>query len=92
MNVQLDRDGYVIVPGVLDAAEVSATVAACAAALEANAEGDSVLTNRGGAAYGARNLLRLCPGAVELLRKPPLAAILTEELGPRAGVVRGLFT
>ena len=35
--------------------------------------------------------LRLWPGAIELLRWAPLAAVLADMLGGAAGVVRGLF-
>jgi ectoine hydroxylase-related dioxygenase (phytanoyl-CoA dioxygenase family) len=51
----------------------------------------SVLTNQRGAAYGARNLLRLWPSVIDLLRANSLAETITTLLGPRAGIVRGLY-
>jgi hypothetical protein len=75
----------------MDEAAVGRAAADCAAALESGAAGDSVLTSRPGRAYGARNLLRLWPGAVDLLSTTPLAAVLQNLLGDTAGVVRGLY-
>jgi hypothetical protein len=91
MDAQLESDGYVLLRGALNEAAVAAALVDCTAALAADVDSASVLTSRRGAAYGARNLLRLWPAAMELLRVPPLSAILKDELGPRAGVVRGLF-
>ena len=50
-----------------------------------------MLTSQRGRAYGARNLLQLWPGAVDLLRSAPLAGTLKDMLGEGAGVVRGLY-
>jgi ectoine hydroxylase-related dioxygenase (phytanoyl-CoA dioxygenase family) len=55
------------------------------------AAADSVLTSGRGAAYGARNLLRLWRDVRELAAWPPLNAALRQTLGPQAGLVRGLF-
>jgi ectoine hydroxylase-related dioxygenase (phytanoyl-CoA dioxygenase family) len=93
----LDRDGYVLLRGVLDDAAVARAAADCAAALtlanssEDRAAAGSVLTGQRGAAYGARNLLRLWPEATKLLRAGRVAAVLADLLGSAAGVVRGLF-
>jgi hypothetical protein len=91
MDDLLDRDGYVLLCDVLDAAAVARAAADCAAALEAGAADESVLTSKRGRAYGARNLLRLWPGAVDLLHVEPLASTLKRQLGEAAGVVRGLY-
>jgi hypothetical protein len=91
MDELLERDGHLLLRGVLDAAAVDRAAADCAAALENCAAGDSVLTSQRGRAYGARNLLQLWPGAVDLLRAAPLAEMLKDVLGEAAGVVRGLY-
>jgi hypothetical protein len=49
------------------------------------------LAQGGGPAYGARNLLRLWEGIATLMRKSPLAEALVWVLGPRGGLVRGLY-
>jgi hypothetical protein len=87
----LNRDGYALVRGVLNSDSVARAADDCAAALMSGEAADSVLTSRPGRAYGARNLLRLWPGAVDLLRQSPLAAVLKDILGEAAGVVRGLY-
>ena len=84
---QLTRDGYAMLRGVFAAPEVAAPLASCGAAL---ASGDaSVLAGSSGPAYGARNLLRLWPDAMQLART--LAEPLVRVLGPTSGVVRGLY-
>jgi len=90
----LDRlyaDGFAIVPEVLSPLTVIAAREACARALTAEATASSVLADRDGAAYGARNLLQLWPGVADLARAPKLASPLTQVLGPDGGLVRGLF-
>jgi hypothetical protein len=88
---QLTADGYAVLPAVLTPAEVDAARWACAEALADPAAAPSVLAGRGGPPHGARNLLRLWPGAADLARKPALAGPLRRVLGPGAGVVRGLY-
>ena len=86
----LDRDGYVLLRGVLDDAAVVRAVAACADVLANRAAASSVLTGqrratrRGAACW-------LWPEATDLLRSAPLDAALADLLGGAAGVVRGLF-
>jgi ectoine hydroxylase-related dioxygenase (phytanoyl-CoA dioxygenase family) len=87
----LDCDGYAILPAVFDAAAVSAIIEACTRALTAAADDPAVLAGKGGPAYGARNLLRLWPGALELARSPVLSSKLLRVLGNVGGVVRALF-
>ena len=41
--------------------------------------------------YGSRNLLSLCPAVVQLLKSPAIFAACEAVLGPRFGVVRGLY-
>ncbi len=63
---QLTQDGYAMLRGVFAPNDIAAALESCAAAL---ASGDaSVLAGSGGPAYGARNLLRLWPDAMQLAR------------------------
>lgn len=87
---QLDADGFVLLPGVLDAAAVGATLGQWAEASARHATDDAILANDG-PPYGARDLLRLWPRAVEVARTPALREALLAVLGPAAGVVRVLF-
>src|SRR5262245_4000455 len=88
---QLTDAGYALLPGVLTAVEVQAARAACAAALAVAAADRAVLAGQGGQPFGARNLFRLWPGVLTLARHPALASALRRVLGPRAGLVRGLY-
>jgi hypothetical protein len=87
----LDRDGYATLTAVFNRDEVADLIAACGRMLAGAAGDPAVLAGKGGPAYGARNLLRLWPGVVELARKPPLADALLRLLGPAGGVVRALY-
>jgi len=87
----LFADGFAIVPKVLSLSEVTAAREACARALTGAGAASSVLADRDGAAYGARNLLQLWPGVADLVRTPKLALLLTQILGPDAGLVRVLY-
>lgn len=86
---RLDRDGYVLLPGVFSPERVRWAADEWAAAMAAADDG-SILAN-GGPAYGARNLLRLWPDVMQLAREPALAERLLRVLGPGGGVVRGLY-
>lgn len=88
---RLDGDGYALLPGVLTAADVAAVVADWEAVRVQFAADPAVLADAAGRVSGARDLLRLWPGVVELARRPGLLGPLLEVLGPAAGVVRGLF-
>src|SRR5262245_28805727 len=87
----LQRDGFVILPAVFTPAEVDAARAACAAALADPAAAGSLLANAGQPPHGARNLLDVWPGSIDLARAPALAEAVCRVLGPAAGVVRGLY-
>ena len=84
----LDRDGFVLLSGVFNPAEMIRAADDWAAAM-ATADERSILAN-GGPAYGARNVLRLWPDVIRLARGA-LADALLRVLGPRGGVVRGLY-
>lgn len=87
----LAADGYVLLPGVFDAAAVRDLLAACGDVLARHADDPAILSDATRAVSGARDLFRLWPAAVELARAPQLRDFLLAELGPGAGVVRGLF-
>ena len=61
------------------------------AALDAHRDDAATLQRQYGVIYGARNLLELFPPARELWRREPLLSFLRMALGPRCGLVRGLF-
>src|SRR5262249_731751 len=84
-------EGYALLPSVFTLSEVQAARKACGEALAQAAATSSVLAEKGGPAYGARNLLRLWPEVVLLLRAPTLAGALLRVLGPGGGVTRGLY-
>jgi hypothetical protein len=84
-------DGYAMLPRALTPSEVELARRDCAAALAQLDAASSVLSAAGGPAYGARNLLQLWPQAVALLRTAVLTEPILRVLGPRAGVVRGLY-
>jgi hypothetical protein len=88
---ELDRDGYAVLPAVFGPAAVGGLVAECSLVLAGAAGDPAVLAGKGGPAYGARNLLRLWPGVIDVARTPVLADALLRVLGPGGGVVRALF-
>ena len=88
---QLTRDGYTLLRGVLSPAEVENARNACSRAFAQQSAAGSLLTNKAGAAYGARNLLEIWPDVVRFMRLPKLAAPLSEILGSDGGLVRGLY-
>ena len=87
---QLERDGFAVLPGVFTPDEVRRALAEWAEVNRRHAGDEAILANDG-PAYGARNLLQLWPGVLELARSPRLGGALVEVLGRRAGVVRVLF-
>jgi len=88
---QLEVDGFALLEGVLDGAGVEAARAGCAAALGGAEAQASVLADRSGLAYGARNLLAIWPEAIDLARRSSLALPLMEVLGRDAVLVRALY-
>jgi len=77
------RDGFAVVPGVLDERAVSSFEAS----LEGVADGEGVL--RRGGVYAIRNLLEVVPAARELARSSPVRALVEPVLGVGCFVVRG---
>lgn len=87
---RLDADGFALLPGVLTRDDVIAALAEWDVVCRRNADDPAILANDG-PAYGARNLLQLWPGVIDLARRPRLGSVIREVLGPAAGVVRVLF-
>jgi hypothetical protein len=88
---QLTEEGYTLLPAVLSTEEVESVRRSCAGALTDPGAASSLLTSGEGPPYGARNLLRLWPEVVDLIRNPSLSDPLTRILGDRCGLVRGLY-
>jgi len=88
---RLLQDGYALLPGVFSPAEVDAARSACAAALADPGAADSILADEGHPPHGARNLLDLWPGAIDLARSTALAGFVRKALGRDACLVRGLY-
>jgi hypothetical protein len=88
---QLDADGFALLPAVLTPEGVAGVLAQWSEVTRAHATDDALLTGEGGPAYGARNLLEMWPGVVELVHTPPVRTALFETLGGGAGVVRVLY-
>jgi hypothetical protein len=85
LTIDLDRDGFALLPGVLTEAECESACAGLAAALAGSAIGPAE------AVAAARKVLALWPDADRVWRTPALTAALAAALGPRFGLVRGLF-
>ena len=82
----LARDGFALLPAVLDAAAVCGLIDA----LPHESEGQSV-RRRGQRVYALRNLLRLVPAARRLAASPAVRSLVEPVVGRRARVVRGLL-
>jgi hypothetical protein len=85
-----DRDGFTIVPGVLDVAKVDAVVSGLEAALQPRQEATSIRSDAG-TVYAARNLLTLWPPVADFWRRPPLPDLFAAVLGDAFGLVRVLY-
>ncbi len=80
------RDGFAVVPGVLDAEAVAALIAA----VDRAGPLDAVL-RRAEEVYGMRDLLRAIPEVRRLAGSPALVDLAEAVLGPGAFAVRGLL-
>jgi len=89
-QTQLEIDGFVLLPGVLNSHEIATALAEWDDVCRQNTNDPAILANDG-PAYGARNLLQLWPQVRELANQPRLREPLLELLGANAGVVRALF-
>ena len=88
---QLDSDGFVLLRGVFRDEEVNRSIQQWNEVQRRHSANEAILANEGGPAYGARNLLQLWPGVMELARQPRLCHSFRVVLGDQAGVVRVLF-
>ncbi len=87
----LETAGYVMLPALFAPEEVGSALTACSSMLKAPEAADSILADGEGPAYGARNVLRLWPNVLEMLRKASFAESLVQVLGTKCGAVRGLY-
>src|SRR5690349_2981438 len=88
---QFDSEGYSLLCGIFSPAECRNLASGLDCSL-AECPGDkTVLRRANGVIYGARNLLAVFPPARTLWRTPRLIALLTDVLGERCGLVRGLY-
>jgi ectoine hydroxylase-related dioxygenase (phytanoyl-CoA dioxygenase family) len=87
MEDRLARDGFAMVPGVLDAGRVAALIEELAPMLR---EGGGARSTRAGSVYGVRNLLGV-PAVHDLARDPAVLAIVTPALGPDPRPVRAIL-
>jgi hypothetical protein len=87
----LVREGFLMARGVFSSDHIRDLLAAFSSAFASPDTSDPTLRADSGAVYGARNILRLVPQSARVWRQPTLLALLCETLGPRFGLVRGLF-
>jgi ectoine hydroxylase-related dioxygenase (phytanoyl-CoA dioxygenase family) len=92
--MDLEQNGFTIVRGVLSADECKTIAEQVLDALQRDQRstihaGNSRTANRG--IVGGRNLLALWGGWRRLIQSPQVADLIANELGDRAGLVRGLF-
>lgn len=87
----LDHNGYALLSDLCAADVIEEARQALDALLANEAARESIVAGKDGPASGLRNLLRLWPGVVELVRQSPLSAAIEQVLGPNAGLVRGLY-
>lgn len=92
ISAAIERDGFVVLRGLFDAARIAANRAQLDRALSAGAADETtpILSHRG-RTYASRNLFSVWPEAIELAHARPLVAALEPLLGPGFGVVRGLL-
>jgi hypothetical protein len=89
--VDIGAIGFSLLPDVFSIAECGAFAMAILDALSNCTDAATSLRRSNGAIYGARNLLDIFPPSQLLWRKEPLVSLMTALLGPRFGLVRGLF-
>ncbi|MGL6072604.1 MAG: phytanoyl-CoA dioxygenase family protein [Fimbriiglobus sp.] len=85
---RLHSQGFELVGGLLSSAECQLWLAELAVFL---ARGRGTVLSTGGAIYGARDLLRDWPELVLLIGRTSTPKLISEILGPGAGLVRALY-
>jgi len=81
----LERDGFAVVPDVLDTQTVAALIDAV------SKTGNGAGSQRRGSVYALRNLLEDVPDVAELADAPAVRALVTPILGPACFPVRGIL-
>lgn len=89
-KAELDGDGFVVLPAVFSAEQVSEIVRELETAFVGDANG-STLRTADGSVYGARNLLELWPAVADVWKRSPLSEFLKATLGSGFGLVRVLY-
>lgn len=88
---QIEASGYALLPSAFSPAECAGWAAVIHEVLTSCPDPATSLRRHTGAIYGARNLREVFPASQTLWRKEPLVSLMTTLLGPRFGLVRGLF-
>ncbi len=85
---ELDRDGVMILPGVLSRGEAKSWTEKLDAVFSQQL---TAIKNRGGAVYAARNILDAIPDEFSIAKRPAVGFMLEHVLGSQYGLVRGLY-
>lgn len=85
---ELESNGFCILPQVANAERVAAFNREVDRVLQI--EDPAILSSRG-TAYGARNVLKLWPGVVQVAELPAVVSVVRQVLGAHAGLVRVLL-
>ncbi|MEW4569736.1 phytanoyl-CoA dioxygenase family protein [Tautonia sp. JC769] len=89
---QVQRDGFAVVPRVLDADEIESLILAVdRARAAADQAADPASLRRGQSTFGLRDLLGRVPEVRRLAGSPPIRELVEPILGPAAFAVRGLW-
>lgn len=87
--MNLDRDGYTILPGVVSADRCKSVGREIEDAFQ-SVSSNVIETNRG-SIVGGRNLIDHWNGWPEITQQPTVARLIARQMGPRAGLVRILY-
>jgi hypothetical protein len=88
---RLERDGFVVLPGVFDGQAVAAMVRELDRVFaDCGPEGPAIRGEEG-TVYAARNVLALWPPARDVWRRGAVPGVLAAALGPGYGLVRALY-
>jgi hypothetical protein len=88
---RIERDGFVVIPGVFSGNQIEALAHELAAAIGDAIGDDATILSSGGVVYAARNVLSIFPPARDVWRREPLMSLLRGMLGANCGLVRGLY-
>ncbi|MBM4071030.1 MAG: phytanoyl-CoA dioxygenase family protein [Planctomycetes bacterium] len=87
---KLEVQGFLVLPGVFDAAEADGIRTGLQTAFAAQPQATAIRA-QGGSLYAARNVLSLWPETATVWRRAPLLEFVRAILGEQAGLVRGLY-